>query len=61
MDYRKELNKMIGSIPKSVVEGGVMQAALWKERASKAHTLTSNPRTTVVELKRAFEEMQRFT
>ena len=38
-----------------------MQAALWKERASKAHKLASNPRTTAVELKRAFEEMQRFT
>ena len=38
-----------------------MQAALWKERASQAHKLASNPKTTVVELKRAFEEMQRFT
>jgi hypothetical protein len=61
MDYRTELKKMIGKIPNSVVEGGVMQAALWKERASKAHKLASNPRTTVVELRRAFEEMQRYT
>jgi hypothetical protein len=61
MNYREEIKIMTGKIPKSVVEGGVMQAALWKERASQAHKLASNPKTTVVELKRAFEEMQRFT
>lgn len=61
MNYREEIKRMTGTIPKSVIEGGVMQAALWKERASKALKIASNKHSTTVELRRAFEEMQRFT
>ena len=60
MNYREEIKKLTSTIPKSVVEGGVMQAGLWKERASKALKVASNPRASTVELCRAFEEMQRF-
>jgi hypothetical protein len=31
MNYREEIKRMTGTIPKSVVEGGVMQAALWNK------------------------------
>lgn len=60
MNYREEIKKMTSRIPRSVVEGGVMQAGLWKEKASNALKVASNPKATTVELVRAFEEMQRF-
>ena len=60
MNYREEIKKLTRLIPKSVAEGGVMQAGLWKERASKALKIASNPKASTIELRRAFEEMQRF-
>lgn len=60
MNYREEIKKMTKTIPMSVVEGGVMQAGLWKEKAINALQIASNPRATTVELLRAYEEMKRF-
>ena len=60
MNYREEIKKLTRTIPKSVIDGGVMQAGLWKERASKALKVASNPKAGTIELRRAFEEMQRF-
>lgn len=60
MNYREEIKKMTRTIPKSVLEGGVMQSGLWKEKAINALRVANNQRATTVELLRAYEEMQRF-
>lgn len=60
MNYREEIKKAVGTIPRSVLNGGVMSATLWKQKAIKALELAKSNKTSEAQLKRALEELNRF-
>jgi hypothetical protein len=60
MNYREEIIKLTKTIPKSVVNGGVMQAGLWKEKARDALRAANNNRASTAELINALETLRRF-
>lgn len=59
-NLRDELKNQLRVIPKSVMEGGVMAAGLWKAKAEKANKLLSQPRASEIELQRALHDLQNF-
>lgn len=60
MNYREEIKKLTKTIPKSVREGGVMQAGLWKQKAVDALRVAGNSRASNTELINALETLRRF-
>ena len=60
MNYREEIKRAVGTIPKSVLTGGVMSATLWKQKAVKALELARSNKTSDAQLKRVLEELSRF-
>ena len=60
MNYREEIKKLTRTIPKSVINGGVMQAGLWKQKAVDALRVAGNPRASSTELINALETLRRF-
>lgn len=60
MNYREEIKKLTKTIPKSVVDGGVMQAGLWKQKAIDALRVAGNTRASTAELINALEALRRF-
>lgn len=60
MSVRQRLKEQLKIVPKSVMEGGVMTASLWKAKAEKAHKLVAQPRATDLELESALYELMNF-
>jgi hypothetical protein len=60
MNYREEIKKLTKSVPKSVTEGGVMQAGLWKQKAVDGLRVAGNSRASTAELINALEALRRF-
>ena len=60
MKLREQLRAELKKIPKSVMDGGVMAASLWKSKAEKANKLLSQPRASDAELQNALYDLQNF-
>lgn len=60
INYRDEIRKLTKTIPKSVVDGGVMQAGLWKEKAINALHVANNNRASTAQLINALESLRKF-
>lgn len=60
MNYREEIKKLTRTIPKSVVDGGVMTASLWKERASSSLKVANNNKASTADLINALEVLRKF-
>lgn len=59
-NIKEQLRSQLKVIPKSVMEGGVMAAGLWKAKAEKASKLLAQPRASELELQRALMDLQNF-
>lgn len=60
MTMRDRLKQQLKVVPKSVMEGGVMTATLWKAKAEKASKLVAQPRASERELENALMELMNF-
>ena len=60
MNLRDEIKKLAQKIPVSVVNGGIMTASMWKQKAANAYELARNPRSSEKQLLDALEELRRF-
>ena len=60
MSVRQRIKEQLKTVPKSVMEGGVMTASLWKAKAEKANKLVAQPRATDRELESALYELMSF-
>lgn len=60
MSVRQRLKEQLKIVPRSVMEGGVMTASLWKAKAEKANKLVSQPRASEYELENALSDLLNF-
>lgn len=60
MSVRQRIKEELRTIPKSVMEGGIMTTSLWKAKAEKANKLLSQPRASDTELSRVLDELRSF-
>lgn len=60
MNYREEIKKLTRTLPKSVINGGVMTASLWKQKASNSLKVANNNRASTTELINALEVLRKF-
>ena len=60
MSTRDLIKQQLKTIPKSVVNGGVMSASLWKAKAEKANKLVAQPRASERELENVLMELMSF-
>jgi hypothetical protein len=60
MNYREEIKKLTKTVPKSVVDGGVMTATLWKQKAVQSLKVANNNRASTTDLINALEVLRKF-
>ena len=60
MDLKSQIKQQLKTIPQSVVAGGSMKAAQWKQKAMKAHELVSKPNVSKVDLETVLSELRNF-
>ena len=60
MNVRQRIKEQLKTVPKSVIEGGVMTASLWKAKAEKANKLVAQPRASDRELEMALFDLMNF-
>ena len=60
MTIRDEIKRLAQKIPASVMNGGVMTASLWKQKATTAYDLAKNPRASKEQLERVLHEIRSF-
>jgi hypothetical protein len=60
MNYREEIKKLTKTVPKSVVNGGVMTATLWKQKAVQSLKVANNNRASTTDLINALEVLRKF-
>jgi hypothetical protein len=60
MNYREEIKKLTRTIPKSVMNGGVMTATLWKQKAVQSLKVANNNRASTTDLINALEVLRKF-
>ena len=60
MTVRQRIKEQLKTIPKSVLEGGVMTASLWKAKAEKANKLVAQPRASDRELEMVLFDLMNF-
>jgi hypothetical protein len=60
MNYRDEIKKLTRTLPKSVVDGGVMTATLWKQKAVQSLNVANNNRASTTDLINALEVLRKF-
>jgi len=60
VSVRQRLKEQLKIVPKSVMEGGVMTASLWKAKAEKANKLVAQPRASEYELENALSDLLNF-
>jgi len=60
VNVRERLREQLKIVPKSVMEGGVMTASLWKAKMEKASKLMAQPRASEQDMERALYELMNF-
>ena len=60
MNLRQRIKEQLKTVPRSVIEGGVMTASLWKAKAEKANKLVAQPRASDRELELALYDLMNF-
>lgn len=60
MNYREEIKKLTRTLPKSVVNGGVMTATLWKQKAVQSLKVANNNKASTTDLINALEVLRKF-
>ena len=60
MSLRQRIKEQLKTVPRSVIEGGVMTASLWKAKAEKANKLVAQPRASDRELELALYDLMNF-
>ena len=60
MSLRQRIKEQLKTVPRSVIEGGVMTASLWKAKAEKASKLVAQPRASDRELESALYDLMNF-
>ena len=60
MSLRQRIKEQLKTVPRSVIDGGVMTASLWKAKAEKANKLVAHPRASDRELELALYDLMSF-
>ena len=60
MSLRQRIKEQLKTVPRSVIDGGVMTASLWKAKAEKANKLVAQPRASDRELESALYDLMSF-
>ena len=60
MSLRQRIKEQLKTVPRSVIDGGVMTASLWKAKAEKANKLVAQPRASDRELEMALFDLMNF-
>ena len=60
MSLRQRIKEQLKTVPRSVIDGGVMTASLWKAKAEKANKLVAQPRASDRELESALYDLMNF-
>ena len=60
MSLRQRIKEQLKTVPRSVIDGGVMTASLWKAKAEKANKLVAQPRASDRELELALYDLMNF-
>ena len=60
MNVRQRIKEQLKTVPRSVIDGGVMTASLWKAKAEKANKLVAQPRASDRELELALYDLMNF-
>ena len=60
MSLRQRIKEQLKTVPRSVIDGGVMTASLWKAKAEKANKLVAQPRASDRELESALFDLMNF-
>jgi hypothetical protein len=60
VSVRQRIKEQLKTVPRSVIEGGVMTASLWKAKAEKANKLVAQPRASDRELEMALFDLMNF-
>ena len=60
MSLRQRIKEQLKTVPRSVIDGGVMTASLWKAKAEKANKLVAQPRASDRELELALYDLMSF-